>query len=139
MPIKIVANGGTVAIFVNDELVILKQTSQTDGGVISCGNNCTGAANIYLSGILLTEYYEGAIPANAVPKAPPARVNKDKTSEHKVNLSTDGNINTDNKKNGKGDKSGSALTVILICAAAAVLAGAGVTVPIVLKKRRKKN
>lgn len=139
VPIKIVANGGTVAIFVNDELVILKQTSQTDGGFISCGNNCTGAANIYLSDILLTEYYEGAIPANAVPKAPPARVNKDKTSEHKVNLSTDGNINTDNKKNGKGDKSGSALTVILICAAAAVLTGAGVTVPIVLKKRRKNN
>ena len=128
-----------VAIFVNDELVILKQTSQTDGGFISCGNNCTGAANIYLSDILLTEYYEGAIPANAVPKAPPARVNKDKTSEHKVNLSTDGNINTDNKKNGKGDKSGSALTVILICAAAAVLTGAGGTVPIVLKKRRKNN
>lgn len=139
VPVKIVANGKTVAVFVNNEFVLLRQTNETAAGFISCNNNLTGAANIYLSDILLTEYYEGAIPANAVPKAPPPRFNKDKTSEHKVNLSAAGKIEADVKETKPAASGLTALQIVLICIAAAVAAAAGVTVFLIIKKRRKKT
>lgn len=139
VPVKIVANGKTVAVFVNDELVLLKETNETAAGIISCNNNLTGSANIYFSDILLTEYYDGAIPANAVPKAPPPRINKDKTSEHKVDLSTKSDIETDLKKDNSTASGLSALQIVLISLAAVAFVAAGIIVFFILKKRRKKT
>lgn len=139
VPVKIVANGKTVAVFVNDELVLLKETNETAAGIISCNNNLTGSANIYFSDILLTEYYDGAIPANAVPKAPPPRTNKDKTSEHKVDLSAKSDIETDLKKDNSTASGLSALQIVLISLAAVAFVAAGIIVFFILKKRRKKT
>ncbi|MCK9159000.1 MAG: hypothetical protein M0P00_00695 [Bacteroidaceae bacterium] len=138
VPIKIVAHGDTVAVFVNDELLILDKTAELAPGVITCSNNFLGADELYLSDILITEYYDGAIPAGATVKAPPARINKAKISNRKVALSA-ASSNNNTAPVISSDKSGSLiLRIVLISLGAIILLAAVISGVFLIKKRRKK-
>ena len=133
VPVKIVAKDDTVAIFINDKPVIKGTVETLIPGTITMQNNLSGTNNIYFSDILLTDYYEGAMPEGEILSlsSPTNIARKTYKEAVKIVASTD-------KKASSTTVSSFPVVPVIIAGCAVILAGAGVVAVFIIKKRRSK-
>ncbi len=133
VPIKVVAKDETVAVLINDVLVMKGNVKDIEGGIISFQNNLSGTNNIYFADIMLTEYYDGALPdGEVISVSTPTNIAR-KTYKDPVKV-----VAEYKKVNQITQESKFPLVpVIAIGSSVIVLAAVSVAVVLVIKKRKK--
>ncbi len=133
VPMKVVVKGENVAIFVNNEPVIKGVVNDTKPGSLTVQNNLSGTNNIYFSNILLTEYYEGAMPDGEVLiVSSPTNIAK-KTYKEAVKI-----VAGIEKKSSLAANTFPVVPVV-IASSVIVIAALGTAAVLIIKKRKSKS
>lgn len=131
VPVKIVAHGDTVAIIIDDKPVIKQKVETLKAGTITVQNNLSGTQNIHFADIVLTEYYEGAMPdGEIVSVSSPTNIAK-KTYKEAVKIVAGA------QKKSSTTVSSFPVIPVVITGCVVLLAGIGALITVFVIKKRK--